>query len=591
MNYKVLFNLFFFIICSNLSAQEQAKVYGLLTQNGFCSATLLKSNGICSLVTNAHCIQTLVDQIQVISAKNYMPAQNNRLTVLQKLIPATDVFNTNESTQARLLWSYEQKYFGQDEEIKTSIISFDRTKDLALLALPESIKNEECPNLNQPTIKTNEVLISGNRSVIIAGFTAERKNSPPKPKVWHNRNTIRNNLEKAEPTYNPSSLSLSTSTLPNIDKFLEVDTRSLEGHSGGMAIDEKGNFLGLSTRYIESQDTAFIIPVADVINYINNPTQNNESLNGNNQSKPSGGSNGGDTQGGSNGGDTQGGSNGADTQGGSNGGDTQGGSNGGDTQGGSNGGDTQGGSNGGDTQGGSNGGDTQGGSNRSQIGCVHPSFPIFMNSFIDSNDGFLNHVGKIILAVDGHQINGSDDLKDHWDPEGNIIYVEDDNYPTLAIRKGIIERLLGEYTFLKSSQKQYIENEDESFLKKWRETHYGEGKSSIKLEKESIKLEIEETGLYPSTTNFFTMIGYQLSNTVKKDYKISFDSSYKTVYLESIDEKLTCKNNNYLKLICTGQGRVLSISTDSTDTRNRKTNFRYNEYTERQNRYFYGSDK
>jgi hypothetical protein len=426
--------------------------------------------------------------------------------------------------------------------MKVSVLAFDRSKDLALLEVPLEVKLGGCKELNELWMVNEEKITTKPTSIVLSGFTTNHKSGKPHVKVWHTRGTqFKSGLINHKPLFMPSKIKKETSTLENIDQFIVVDDiQMLPGNSGGTAHTSKGLFVGVTTRFHPTQDKVYIIPASDVVEYALYPTQSEETVDIKNTTEQVGGNGG--TDGGGNGG-TDGGGNGG-TDGGGNGG-TDGGGNGG-TDGGGNGG-TDGGGNGG-TDGGGNGG-TDG------TGCVAFGSK---NIFEEPYEGYLNEFGKVVLAIGGNQIDGSDDLKDH--SEGLVIQRDADGYPSLEIRKGILERLSGNYPF-NSSSKRYSKNDDH--VLGWEEVSYGLGKSFLEVGPKRIIVTKNIHVEYDSKSDSPSSIALNLKTEKRFDFKVQASPDYKTITLKSKKESLTCDNRNYLKLICSGEKGSFSISLDS----------------------------
>ncbi len=545
---KILLILFTLCLSSRAFAKKQSLSYGILTKSGFCSATLIKAGGSCKLVTNAHCISEGETEVLLKSASDYMPNYLGTFAVLQGTADISNSFESRKSVKKDFFWRYEQKFFSEKEtsNTKVKVLASDRTKDMALLDVPMSVKTGGCKDLNELWMVNEEKITEEPTSVVLSGFTTNSRSGKPHVKVWHTRGTkFRLGLLNEEPFYRPTKITKETSTLENVEQFLVVDNiQMLPGNSGGTAHTSKGLFVGITTRFHPTQDKVYIIPASDVVEYALHPTQTEQSIDTKNTTEQVGGNGGTDGTGGNSGTDGTGGNSGTDG----------------------------GGNSGTDGTGGNSGTDG--------TGCV-----VFgsKNIFEEPYEGYLNEFGNVILAIGGNQIDGSDDLKDHI--EGHVIQRDASGYPSFEIRKNILQRLSGNYSF-SSSSKRYSKNKDH--VLGWEELTYGSGNTIIEVSPKEIKmaksLHIEKNSNSESPVGLNK--NYQLERI--QSFKVEASSDFKTIILKSNRETLTCDNRNYLKLICSGEKSSLSISLDSE--KEAKARFRQTfKTTDSRTDYFFGN--
>src|SRR5690606_4849269 len=82
-----------------------------------CSATLIKVDGKCHLVTNAHCVDRDNKKITVKSIQDFMPNFNSDFISLQQNISGHSTFSTSDSTKKHLLWGFEKQFFDESYSV------------------------------------------------------------------------------------------------------------------------------------------------------------------------------------------------------------------------------------------------------------------------------------------------------------------------------------------------------------------------------------------------------------------------------------------------------------------------------------------
>ena len=535
MNHNLLKTIIFIVLYSTSVFSTEVKTMNINTQKGYCSAVLMKVNNKCHLVTNAHCFNSKSDSVTI-------GAFSNKINEKSSIIYPKE-FHSIKSQKINVLKSMLKNKFEEDyiavnksiTDINTEVINIDKGRDLATLQVPKSLLNTECKKLKN---LTKQEIIKNKLKPVIIGFSKKSKYlSKLRPITWYPDGTKIENgkLEIAE--VEAESV---VSTLKDSESFLKLNNiKMIGGNSGGIAVSSSGQFLGISTRYHPTQDEVYVIQRNEVIDFIQIPTSGLTATPLKNGIMYAGGNSG--TNGGGNSGTNGGGNTGA------NGGGNSGSNGGGNT--------------------GTNGGET-----------ICFSGQDYLSLFVEPDEGFFDNIQNIvILSAGGKSIDGYDDYKSFGE-SSSLIIRERNGFPILSDRKGIITRLMGDHHFSNIKSKTYKKNP--LHVQDWEEIENKENNLNGNFHLEENKLTLSLT-LPPKAPKLE-------GEKIYKSFKITPSKDFKSIILKSDGQELTCKNNNYMKLICKNGSSTISISKNS----NGNMTFRYaKEDDSGKLKYFYSEKK
>ena len=507
-----------------------------------CSATLIKHNDSCRLVTNAHCIED--DQ-------SHLTIKGEDLNHINSRSHSRDFIAYSTEEQKAIRLNYEKQFFGAISPSQLSLKKINRTMDLAELNLNPELE-AKCAHLDNihPNTSNNQ---SDQLSVI--GYTTLKDREDPSPRVWypHESQIKQDGLFIPETQFNKIEADLC-----GLDYMIELnELPMIWGQSGGAIVNTKGDLQCISTQFNPSQDKTYCIGVDQLIKFFTKEQNLSQCHSDKNTSENIG-------NGGKNGGN-----------GGKNGGN--GGKNGGN--GGKNGGN--GGKNGGN--GGKNGGN--GGKNgNSKVNCL--SHEEYYEYFVEPDEGIqtlVNEIDAVVLNIGGNQIDGHDDFKAFHGTGEMIVRPIDENLD-FSQRNKILERLSGEFEFNSTYKSSFVRND--SYLTNWQKLSNSELKSKVTISDNELTIVISEhtnsvlNELLP-TRSVFT------KRETTQRYQIEVSDDANQVLLKSPLRTLTCENKHYLKLICSGEDREFSISLDNTQKEG--AHFRYSKKLDMLSvDYFYG---
>lgn len=435
-----------------------------------CTATLFKpAHNKCRLVTNAHCFE--------LSVKSLMLERPD-----QRSIPGDNLnyFPITLSTKPE----------------STELLKVNPAVDLAELAVPASL-TPYC--LVMGLLDQNhetEYNIDANRSDshMSLGYHGGL------PHVAHTLNRPWNGVRGyGKVTRTQTSLT----GLRYLYRMTHI--QMLAGMSGGLMLDEKFRLVGINRRYIPHQEVTDVIPLKDVIDFINSPSDGQvltAVLAGKvRYSKDDGTSENGGENSGANGGENSG----------------------------------------------ANGGG---------------------NQYDQTNDGVLNFLrepaegimidGRRLLAIGPFQIDGHDDLE--LRKHSGLPYLFQDSAEFNNIRASLIERLAGTYRSHSLNGPSIKEKAFASIENGWREVLQGQTHGTLVIEGTSqafsIKLRLEEyiaTNVHAPWSKAHRMANSLVTFSGKRTgnhFKLISSSGY----------TLECKNQYFLKLICLHPKEELAIS-------------------------------
>lgn len=243
-----------------------------------CSATLFKYLEKCHLITNAHCIANLNAVIKLyVSSEQEIPPENSYNShELYNESGGISFFaghKDNTPGHLKIKSRFESQFFAtlpNKKVFQTNVKKISQAKDLAMIELPEMVKDHFCPQLHNIKFTSASQIASKKRGFFIAGFAKKFLDKPASHYVWYNQGTL---YEIGECKYTPRikmiKSKLIETDIPNFSGLIKINNIQLfDGMSGSALIDDQMNLLGITSQYIPSQDSVFSIPVKDVINFI-----------------------------------------------------------------------------------------------------------------------------------------------------------------------------------------------------------------------------------------------------------------------------------------------------------------------------------
>ncbi|MEH0860921.1 trypsin-like peptidase domain-containing protein [Halobacteriovorax sp. DPLXC-1] len=570
---------------------RQVVTYCYETDDGkAASATLIKYQGKCMLVTNAHAVKNTKNKVVIKPIPNDLRA-NNGLAQAQSLAPGNSRFHSNQTIKKDLLWKYERRFFDESlsQEVETEVQVFDTTKDLAILSVPSEIKNGVCRDLEPVWEMSPKRLKEKSKSVMTIGCTKEKRNQEMYPKVSYTDETIYEN-GNLRPTFKKASFKEIESGYDGKKLLHFSNLKASFGQSGGPTVTQDGLLIGLQTQSDLKQDKTFVISFADIKNYVENPTQNNseneyEKAQKLDQLKTSGEGTGTSGEGTGTSGEGTGtsgegtGTSGEGTGTSGEGTGTSGEGTGTSGEGTGTSGEGTGtsgegtGTSGEGTGTSGEGTGTSGEGTGTGLQCFNYND---IGEFMPREGLFLESIGDILIGMDtrflsdpGLVLNYADDaIRIERDSEG---------YPPLQIRKNNLQNMLGTYSFKDSIHK--VAQKDEENLQGWEYSEQGDSPTEISLSKNedesyTLKINIDDHFTTKPMNQFFDGV-HMGSYKDNDEYKVTYSDDYKTIELKSENEVLRCENKHYMKLYCKGKYSVFSLSTDRLSRRDREANFRY----------------
>lgn len=538
----ILFTIFFssYVFANNNQISKEANVIEISTNSGgLCSLTVLKTHGQCRGLTNAHCLKNEDTSVSANFRKSneepshkLHPAHKQHHTIHQNSpIKSTNYLN---------IYNQEKPFYLNrfDENSDTLRIKrIDRTRDLAEIDVPSNY----CENVKELSKQEFENESGESCGHFVVGFSREDSNSEPTRRVSYNDSSkFKFSIYGLYLDYNNAKVTKERSTYSNVENFLLLhETPILPGNSGGASFDCKSNFLGISSRQNQSQDIVYVIPKKDVLNFLDSDYSNQDiELHLDNSTYPVGGNSGTGTSGGNSGTGTSGGNSGTGTTGGNSGTGTS---------------------------------SINEQSQDNLLFFLEPEEGVT----IESEDAIRKSL-KVLVGFNKFQIDGMDDLYQHYigsdDQDVCPIFRNENGLLPSDIMKTLLQRLSGEYSFKDSKVKLYRPNRSHY----WGYSPLGinERDASIQVGSEEISINFEDTlGVFDSPNKIDNMSGTSQTLVKKVSFKISENLDSSEIYLTAGDVKLTCKNNNYLKLICQNERVQFSISKDSENSND--INFRF----------------
>ncbi len=534
-----------FILLTALVIKTEAReslAYHVKTGKGFCTSTLIKVDNVCKMITNAHCLKDSDKSVSITSQTSYFNLLKETSKETSTLVNSFDPL-ANGLTKEEI--EVQERNFGVSNHGSYqhfNITHIDRTKDMAYIDIGQHHFQKDCNKLNNIK-KDREIERTIDGDIALSGFTRERVDRAPIPKVWSsNKPTVRiidTFYDLAPSTNKTTRIKATPSTLEQVDNFILLEnTKILPGNSGGTANDENGNLIGITTRFHPSQDEVYVIPKNEVIKFAKNPTQDLEEFSFDNGTYYIGGN--------------------SLTGGGGN-----------------------------SLTGGGGNSLTGGGGNSLTGGGGSDCYSKEMLSFFtEPQEGVLLDIGRVLLAANEQQIDGTDDYKQHYPSATSIVLRDEDGFPLYDIRKDMLTRIQGQYSFKQSKSK--LLREDERLVLKQDELSRGETTTNIEVTATNIKIKIKEHSTEYNVLKFNTE---DKVDELSFDFKITSDASKKNIYLTDGNTKLTCKNDNYLKLICNNKDYHFSISKKSTKP-DSETSFRMiKKLNNNYSRYMYGKNQ
>jgi hypothetical protein len=178
---------------------------------------------------------------------------------------------------------------------------------------------------------------------------------------------------------------------------------------------------------------------------------------------------------------------------------------------------------------------------------------------------------QILLAIDREQIDGSDD---YWikyfprinDPAATLILREKGGYPDSKVRDAMIKRLDGVYesadrfSDYDQDQNDVFYMEDASVREGFKVAAEGFDHPQIDVDSQAHLIHFIFPAHYlhaPNTQSHMTQIPGLVYT-----FKLKLSNDSKTITLDGSGRHLTCENNNFLKLICSGDGIEIALSAD-----------------------------
>jgi S1-C subfamily serine protease len=315
----------------------------------------------------------------------------------------------------------------------------------------------------------------------------------------------------------------------------------IPGMSGGVVSDLDGETIGFNSQLIPFQKIAFVIPIQEVLNFLQNGGPNANEMSSESNSHEDSGAN-------------SHGNGGANSHG--NGGANSHGDGGANSHG--------------------NGG----------VGIVNTNFdpqdPMFLFREPDEGVPIAPDSSTILLGFDGKQIDGVDDYYIKYFPvkdqgKHTLVTRDANDYPEESIRKNLLSRLDG--IFRGGASNASFQNSQHSILE--RNANAQEG--FVEAFTGAADTEIDVDSKSNLITFYFwrhslTPPGVPFPETPVSAWVLVFNTQMgadsKTINLTSGDIHLSCDNKNYLKLICRMPGVELSLSANQAQPQNRQLSYR-----------------
>lgn len=524
------FLIFNIALADEQSSVKEANVIEITTSSGgLCSLTVLKSEGQCRGVTNAHCLNNDDQSVtanfresnKAPSKHRYPNPKNHQFIHQSSAVKETNYYAIYQQEKPFYLNRFDQK--SDTLEVKR----IDRTRDLAEIAVP----NSYCENVKEISKEATPVQEKNSCGHFVVGFSREDSRSEPSRRVsYNNSSKFKVSLYGIYLQYSEAKISKERSVYSNLEDFLVLhETPILPGNSGGASFDCESQFLGISSRQNQSQDLVYVIPKDDVLKFLDSDYSSTEiELNFDNSTHPVGGNSGTGTSGGNSGTRTTGGNSGTGTSGGNSGTGTD-----------------------------------------SKVEIHQDDFLFFLEPEegvkLESENAIRKSL-KVLVGFNNFQIDGMDDLYQHYidskDTDVCPIFRNENGLLPSDVMQGLLNRLTGDYTFKDSKVKLYRPNSKHY----WGYSPLGINKrdANINVKADEISIEFEDTHDVFESPNKIDNISGAAQTLVKKiDFKISENEDSSEIYLTAGNVKLTCKNSNYLKLICQNDRVQFSISKDS----------------------------
>jgi len=546
------FALLGFVSVSTLALQAHAsEIYQIrtVTDDGeiHCTSTLLKlDSGKCSLVTNYHCVPT--DETQ-------------------------QVFFVSASVPANFVSA-------PSPDVEVQVLKRSAALDLAELSLPPQAQTD-CSSMGVSMVTSEDQILAmkeidlRTEGFVNGAYTDNFSDDLP----WNGGSSYSDVL-----LYRHGSL-------PS-EIFYQLDRLNvIPGMSGGVVTERSGAIVGLNSQLIPFQKVAFVIPIQEVVNFLQNGGPDSatsttpatmmadgraasgvayvsapEGAAESNSHVDSGANSHG------NGGANSHGNGGANSHG--NGGANSHGNGGANSHG-----------NGGANSHGNGGGNSHGdGGVGIEDTSYNPQDPLYLFREPDEGVPIAPGSSTILLGIDGKQIDGLDDYYIKYMPvkdqgKHTLVTRDANDYPSEDIRKGILSRLEGMFkggggdvSFQSNNHSVMIfdPKSPEGF------TEFFTGNTSNEVDVDSKNNQIHmyfwmhqigNPGL-PAMLNQSAWI---------LDLDVTMSPDYKTITLKaegSNGPPLTCDNRNYLKLVCRAPGTEFSISENQAQGPDKQMSYR-----------------
>lgn len=225
------------IFAHSLSALE-SRAYLLESSNRNiktnCTATLIKHNNQCRLITNFHCVE---DHTEF------------------KLKPYE--FMTNSPTLSEIA----QNYIGHNEELDINLLRNSEAKDLAELSVPESLF-PHCENITNISEEyfNNHIDDSYSRSYVSLGFV----NKVNHHEFTHGRDFLRITGYELSNTTGLHNFYINE----NDYFFYLTNINIIPGMSGGPVYTRDMRLIGINAKYIPFQNRSYIAPTPMIIKFL-----------------------------------------------------------------------------------------------------------------------------------------------------------------------------------------------------------------------------------------------------------------------------------------------------------------------------------
>ncbi len=484
-----------------------------------CSGSYIKRNGSCELVTSAHCIGGINDTIKI-----SIPSQKLVQQSLQRTYKTESFLTSSES-----------------EIYKTEIKIINRAKDLASLKLSNKFNAIHCSKLDEIKIQDSYESTKRKSGYGVVGYTSEFRGEDPTPTFNLNSGSVFVSSQEA-PLYKKVKSKIIPSTLMEVKQFISIpDVKTPRGLSGGFTVNDNGDLIGITTRATDYQDGVSVIPMSDVVKFLDNDKYNLLQQPGVINSGC--GLRGDSTDG--RGDSTDGRGDSTDGRGDS----------------------TDGRGDSTDGRGDSTDGRCDDEKEKTlviqnelnNVKCsTDISTTLPLAQFVGENEGVADYlsVGRVILAIHGEQIENSADYK-KYDGQRGLVTRSKDGYLREDQRAKMMERLAGTYSTVKSTHTNYMP--DASNKQNFTAIHSGFQKSSINISDDRININLQGHYLNPNERNESDVISAVAAENLSFSYKFSNSSKKVTLHSPRVG-KLECNNNNYLKLVCSGQNGTLTLS-------------------------------